>query len=222
MDLSNANVVQFDKIPTEGLDNEVQACRYLKKHPPQEYLIKDVWPIVFSFLFGFTDSLILSVPLSEVARKKNNKNILFAPNKYVTHFFGIDYKNLRGNASLGISTEDRKFPLYVYGNYSLAFVDIQKSSVEINGGRFPDCGLKRRCLVQLTFDPDQMPKPTTKWFTWDRIHQKTFYSYAEACEYSRLNKWIAFCQTHKGRLTLYNKGYKFLMDERANLKRKSN
>lgn len=184
--------IVLDKLPTDDLDNEVEACRHLKKHPLDEYLIKDLWFIVLSFLFGFTDSLVLSVPLSEVVKESKNSEhvdptyILCRPHPYVTHFFGIDYENIHGGVGLGFHMDGWGFVLFVCGNYPLAFVDHEKSIVEIDAWN-----LHQRCLVQLTFDPQQMPKPTTKWFTWgdgtgDRYGaSKTFYSYMDAYAHSR-------------------------------------
>ncbi len=194
----------FDKIPCDGLDNEVQACRHLKKHPPDEYLIKDVWPIVFSFLFGFTDSLVLSVPLSEISKESKNSEhvdptyILYRPNQYVTHFFGIDYKNTPDSIGLGFAMNGDL--IFVNGHYPLAFVDHEKSEMDVG-----HWNTNERYLVQLTFDPQQMPKPTTKWFTWGR-NSKTFYNFTDAFEYSRKYNEKLF-HINEGTLSIYRDSY---------------
>lgn len=179
----------FDKLPTDNLTEEVETCRFLKQHPPNDYLIKDLWFIVLSFLFGFTDTLFISVPLSDIVHKSpNSDHVLFQAHKYITYFYGLDLKRRTPGMSFGFRIDHCEFITFINGYYPLAFVDHENSVLEIA----TSVDFKNRCLLQLTFEPKLQPKPTTKWFTWYGNESKTFFSKKEVCDFFGRNSHVFY------------------------------
>ncbi len=189
-------VYVLNEIPTdEDIELDLRLIRQFGKCP-NDYLIKDLWNIVLSFFFGGTPHLLISVPLRAIvaAPLLVATEFAFLPpfDRYLSYFYGWEDG---GDLDLILNRyNENRTEMTVSGHYPLAFCDHRKTMITFRNIRATD-DMNRRCLLQMTFDPLQMPKPKHKWFAWDKEKSKLFHNYGDAYVFHVENNHIPMFET---------------------------
>ncbi len=165
------DTVYLDSIPKdEDIEDEIKVARNWRQFT-NDYLIKDLWPIVFSYLFGFKDHLLVSVPLRGICLEFPDGKALLLPlhcPSYLSCFYGREDE---GELTLFNPTHIWfNQTIRVSGHFPLAFCYHTKTLVYIT-----NTDLARRVLVQMTFDPRLFPSPVEEMhFVWHKSCRRVF------------------------------------------------
>lgn len=127
------NIIQFDHLPNDKTTfDEIQICQFIVKYKifPNDYILDDLWHIVFSFFYGFTD-LFISIPLKDLLSTDNMRPdrpntyfMSFAP--LVSHFYGYE-----DQGELYFINNALDMRITVSGHYPSAVVDFCMPILEI-------------------------------------------------------------------------------------------
>lgn len=183
-------MIRLNQFSHHEIDHDVKIVEFIRTKQPN-YLIKDVWSIVCLFLFGGTKHLIVSIPFASLVYGDN----LFPSSNYISCFYGL---------------EDKGFFHLIFNGQSISVSgrnQLNRSEFE-NGEpmKIKKYDLHKRAVLKLSFVAETVSVSQEKWFTWNWLHSKTFYSLEDVETYQQKHPGVPIFYTNCGRLQLFASG----------------
>lgn len=176
------NYIRLDTVPTpDELKQDTTVRDYLRTAP--DYLLRDLWNIVASFLFDHTN--IISITLTSLCGRGHD-------NSSVPYFYGREdgaeieftFNNLRLKAS---------------GHYPVPFCDLESEFRLIRAHKQRD----DRFIFALSTQPLDPPKnPIT--FVWHKHYSQTFVCNEDADRFHKEHPDIPILRIYNGLLGRYD------------------
>lgn len=183
-------MIRLNHFSQQEVKRDVKIVEFIRTKQPN-HLIRDVWSIVCLYLFGGTKHLIVSVPFASLVYGDN----LFPCSKYISCFYGLEDKGF-----FHLIFNGQQIP--ISGRNQLNRCDFENGPPM----KIDKYDLHKRAVVKLSFVAETFSVSQEKWFAWNWLHSKTFYSWEEAETYQQRHPSVPMLYTNHGHLKLFASG----------------